>query len=204
MVVSDEKLDLDGEASPECDLKKLSDDKDHSVRQMSLTRGSVVFAPTVDTAITTPFGTVEVDSKSVVLIMSHDRGLSVYNLDDNHRSAVRVTSGNSRMTLAPGKHACITPASVKGFEEINPAQLFGYRKMNEHQIGDHLKVYSSEFSVAHAMRTVLPLKQLVSTSNPKAKAIADHMIKTTVILMQMQGGGGYQQLVRPSALAWRQ
>ena len=74
--------------------------------------------------------------------------------------------------------------------------------MNERQIGNGLKVYTSEYSVAHAMRTVLPLKHLVASGNPKAKKVADHLLKTTAIMLQLQGGGGYQQLTRPASLAW--
>src|SRR5262249_31399908 len=134
-----------------------------SGRLMTLKRGTVLFAPSVDTTITTPFGKIKIDARSLVLVMSFANGVAVYDLDDLHGGAVQITAARSTLSLTPGRHAVITSDSVKAFEEVNPAQLIGYRNITSHHLGAGIKAFAAEFSVPSAISAVQPLKQLMKS-----------------------------------------
>lgn len=173
-----------------------------STRKMSLKKGSVLLAPVVNSSTETPFGKIDVDAGALVLIMPFENGVAVFNVDDTHKNAVRVTVGGKQIALAPGSQACVTNRSVKRFEEINPAQLFGYGQLNEVQLDRELKAFTSEFSVVQAVKTVLPLKKLVVSQNPKAKKLVRHLLKTSAILHTLKGSQTeYRQFYRPATVA---
>jgi mucin-19 len=169
-------------------------------KSMNLRRGSVVFAPSCDTVVTTPFGTVRIDAKSVVLLISFRQGLTILDLDDAHGKAVVVNAGHREVVLNPGMHVSITSDSVGGFEKINPAQLIGHRNMKERVLGDGLKAIVSEFSVLQAVQTVTSLKQLVNSTHPHAQKLASHLLKTAAILSQLNNAT-YEQVLRPGSTA---
>jgi len=174
-----------------------------SGRLMTLKRGTVLFVPSVDTMITTPFGKIKIDAKSLVLVMSFANGVAVYDLDDLHAGAVRITAAGSTLSLSPGRHAVITPDSVKAFEQVNPAQLIGYRNITSHRLGAGIKAFTAEFSVPCAVSAVLPLKQLMNCTHPNARRVTGHMLKTAAVVMQMNSASGtYQQVFRPQTTAW--
>ncbi|MBC7999866.1 MAG: hypothetical protein IAF58_18065, partial [Leptolyngbya sp.] len=49
---------------------------------------------------------------------------------------------------------------------------------------------------------IAPLKAMVKSNHPEAKKIADRMMKTTAIILQIGGGAGqYQHYFRPRMTA---
>jgi mucin-19 len=170
----------------------------HSV---NLNRGSVIFAPSRDTLVNTPFGKVKIDARSVVLMMVFRDGLAVFDVDDVHGKAVVVKAGDQELTLNPGMHATITRESVDSFEQVNPAQLIGYRHLHAQPIGQGLKAFVSEFSVMQATNAVTPLKQIINSNRDSARRTANHMLKTAAILQQLNGGN-FEQVMRPSLAAY--
>jgi hypothetical protein len=170
---------------------------------INLKRGSVLFAPSQNALVNTPFGSVKIDARSVVFIMSFRHGLAVFDLDDSHGKAVVVKAGNQELILRPGMHTSITRDSIDSFDEVNPAQLIGHRNLNNRSIGQGLKAFVSEFSVAQAVHAVTPLKQVVNSNNPHARRMVRHMLKTAAILQQVNGGN-YEQVIRPGITAYQQ
>ena len=169
---------------------------------ITMKKGSLVFAPTVDSTIKTPYGTVKVDAGSLVLILSFSNGLAVYDLDDSHHNAVSVLTPGQEFKLFPGMNLVVTSNEVKSFEQINPAQLFAYRNITAHELAGGMKAFSTEFFVPSAIQAVLPLKQLLSSNQANAKRLIDHLLKTTAATMQVKSNGAqFQQKPRPVATA---
>jgi hypothetical protein len=169
---------------------------------VTLKNGSVVFAPSRDTVVNTPFGTVKIAAKSLVLVMAFQHGLGVFDMHDVHSRAVVVSAGDKELTLSPGMQAVITHDSVRSFEQINPAQLFGYSGLRDRNLGYGLKAFISEFSVTQAISAVTPLKQLVNSEHPQAQKHAKHLLKTAAILNQMHSGT-YEQIARTQLTAYQ-
>ncbi len=171
-------------------------------KAVMLRRGSVVFAPTVDTLVHTAHGTISIAAKSLVLVIAYSRGVAVYDLDDKRQAAVKFVSNGKTIVLAPGRSLVLTGDSAKTFEEINPAQRFAYRAVKSYDMGDGRKVYTADFSAMSAAQAVLPLRQLMRSSHPRAQRVTKNMLKTTAILSQMQASAGpYQLFLRPDLSA---
>jgi hypothetical protein len=168
---------------------------------INLKRGSVVFAPTRDTVVETPFGVVKIGAKSAVLLMSFCHGLAIFDLHDAKLRSVVVKAGDRELVLSPGMHAVITNESVARFEQVNPAQIIGHRHMRERAMGQGLKAFVSEFSVMQAMNAVAPLKQVVNSKHNAAQKLSSQMLKNAAILMQMNAGA-YEQVTRPATTAF--
>jgi hypothetical protein len=89
------------------------------------------------------------------------------------------------------------------FADVNPVQMIAYRNIREHEERHGLKIFTSEFSVPHALSVVQPLKQMIKSDNPHSRKVSTRLFKTMAILMAMSGSNGnYQQMIRPRATAY--
>ncbi|HEY9792028.1 MAG TPA: hypothetical protein V6D22_16595, partial [Candidatus Obscuribacterales bacterium] len=172
----------------------------------TLNRGSVVFAPTSNILVRTPYGDVNVAANSVVVVMVYPGGVSTFDVDDTHADAVTVKSGNDKLSLRPGLSITITGSGVKSFGDVNPAQLVMYRDIEQVNVGAGTKAFVAEFAPWSVIHAVMPLSQMVNSKQADARRIADHMLKTTAIVLQTRANKGskYQQVMRPSVAAWNQ
>jgi len=161
----------------------------------------MVVAPDQDTVLETPFGTVEVAAKSVALIMALPSCTAVYNLDDSRKNAVVVTIGKSRVVLVPGRHAMVTSHLVESFEMVNPAEAFDYRNMASKKVDGDLQASTSEFSMTNAIANIKQLRAMCNSDHPKAKKVANHLLKTAAIMSTISGADGYQQYQHPRMTA---
>ncbi|MBX9670720.1 MAG: hypothetical protein K2X93_24175 [Candidatus Obscuribacterales bacterium] len=153
--------------------------------KVSVKNGQVLFVPFQDTVVETQHGTVNIDANSTVLVSVHGDKLAVYNLDDNHKGAVSVTAKGSKMTLAPGSH--LTVATDNGdFGQINSIESISHRNVGSHDL-QGARVHTSEFSVASAIMSVKPLQAVMTSNHPQAKKTASKLIKTTAVLMHLNG-----------------
>jgi hypothetical protein len=174
-------------------------------KEVTLRRGTIVVAPSSDTVVKTPVGQIKIGAKSLALVMAFADGLAVYDLDDVKKGAIEITAAGTSMTLSPGQHLFIARDSVKNFEDVNPAQMIGYRGITRRDIGSGFRVFSAEFAVPHAVHAVAPLKALMQSNHPQNKKVASHLLKTTAAIMQLRGNSGaYQQVFRPRKTAWMQ
>ncbi|PZM79026.1 MAG: hypothetical protein DKT66_21300 [Candidatus Melainabacteria bacterium] len=170
--------------------------------QVKLTDGSILFAPLHDTQVQTPKGAVRVAANAIALISVSEAGLSVFDLDDQHKGSVSVESNGHNVVLSPGRHVMITPHHKAEFAQLNPIETIAHRALSSNVKNGH-RAHMSEFSVLSAIDSVKPLKALACSSHPNARKIAGRMMKTTAILMQLGGSSGeqYQHYFRPRMTA---
>jgi len=168
---------------------------------VELRDGTVLFAPLVNTTVKTPFGNVDIDAKSIVLLIASKHGIAVYNLDDQHRDAVRVHAGGRTLTLSPSNQAVITSKQNTAFEQVNPLETMAYRRVTDFEIGANLRAFNSEFSMLSAISTIKPLKSIVSSKHPEARRISAHLLKTAAAMVQLKAGLESYQKVPHSRLS---
>lgn len=173
----------------------------HSDRVV-IKKGNVLFVPFKATTVETPSGIVRIDAKSVVLVSSSDAGLAVYDLEDQHKGSVIVESNGHSVVLSPGRHVMVTKHHTAEFAQINAVETIAHRNVQSSVKNGH-RAHTSEFSVLTAMDTVKPLKAMVGSKNAHAKQIADRMMKTAAIILQIGGmsGGQYQHYFKPRMTA---
>jgi hypothetical protein len=156
---------------------------------------AVLIASTKDEVVSTPFGRISVAKNSVVLIIGNTDGISIYDIHDGRKGAVKIVAGKSELRLAPGRHVSVSRNSVERFESINPAFLIGHRNLLSHGIGNNLKAFSSEFSQASAISAVAPLHELLAKPNARTKSIAEAMLKTIAVSLHLQGNASFEQKI---------
>ena len=167
----------------------------------TLERGVTLLSPESDKVVQTSFGSVSVAAHAVVMIMSFDGGVAVYNLHDDKRGAVAINTAGQTIKVGPGRSAVLTNRNIRCFEEINPAQTVAYRSLTALELLDGTKAFQSEFNIVSLLQAIGPLRQFVSTSAPANQKATKSMLKTAAILMQYGGARPYQPMTAPQLTA---
>ncbi|MBS2007962.1 MAG: hypothetical protein JST01_13030 [Cyanobacteria bacterium SZAS TMP-1] len=166
-----------------------------------LESGAKLLAPDTQTRLNTPHGTVDIAAGAVVLIVSTDDYLSVFDLHDSHRQAVTVTSAGRRITLVPGRNIVFTDSN-RTFGEINPAQFVGYRKVRHSSINESRKLIESEFEIMSLVRGLKPLQAMLTSDSARTRRTMCSMIKTAAILMNVsQSNEPFRLITAPQITA---
>ncbi len=166
-----------------------------------LRAGPMLLAPDLDTTVHIGIGTVDVAANAVVLIVVFDGGVAVYNLHDSKHDSVVIRSTNHVLSIAPGRNAVMTNRSVRYFEEVNPANFVGYRRMVSQESGDGMKIFRSEFSVPSMMQGLAPLRQVLQSNDQQNQKLTRSVLKTTAILMSLGDATGYKHMIDPRLAA---
>ena len=95
----------------------------------------------------------------------------------------------------------VTKHHTAEFAQINAVETIAHRNVQITVKNGH-RAHTSEVSVLTAMDTVKPLKALAMSKHANAKHIADRMLKTTAIILQIGGASGqYQHYFKPRMTA---
>jgi len=172
------------------------------VKMANLSRGSVLFAPSINTLVKTPFGMISIAAKSIVLVMCYSGGIAIFDLHDTHADDVKIQIGFDKISLAPGRAAVMSQLPVASLEQCNPAQALPYRHIQRSEVGEKITAFTSEFSLMHACQAVQPVKQLILSSKPKARRISSSLLKTAGILGELSAGHEqFKILAKPAVVA---
>lgn len=161
---------------------------DSSLEVAKLRKGTIVMAPSKHTRLETPMGTVEVAKGSVALVVLDDTRLGVYDLHDARKGSVRITSGSKATTLSPGRCTVLTNQVQNSFDHINPMESIGYRSVASLNHGNGIKGFYAEFSTTHAMGSVKPLMEILTSKHVGAKRMGSRLMKTSAVLMHLGSG----------------
>ena len=77
----------------------------------------------------------------------------------------------------------------------------GYRSIQSVKEVNYVS-YTSDFSIPSAIIAIKPLKAMFASRNRKVKAIAQQLLKTSVVVTQSTSGSGvYEQVTKPKLTA---
>ncbi len=143
-----------------------------------------------------------VASGAVALVLSFEKGLAVYDLHDSHKGAVVVGEGNHRTALVPGRTAILTDTCISAFEDVNQAQLVGYRRLSSHSFDGATKVFQADFEIMSVVRGLKPLAAMVASDRASSRKASANLLKTAAILMQLaQSREAYRTYVAAEKMA---
>ncbi len=165
-----------------------------AVRQLE--QGPLLLAPEENTTVQTRYGAVDVAARAVALIIAFKGGVAVYNLHDYKHDSVVIRSAGHRIALAPGRNAVVTKQSVRYFEEANPADFVGYRKLSAKSFDDGVKVLQSEFNILSLMQGIAPVKAMMLSPTPEHKKACASILKTAAILQTIGDGTPFELMPR--------
>ncbi len=176
--------------------------RNEGVRAIKVKDACALIAPQFDSVVETKFGRVNIDAGALVLLIQNANGLAIYDLDDAHGKSVSLTQNGQTLHLYPGLGVLLSNSSRATFEESNAAQAFCYRDIKSHAFGAGLKVFSAEFSIPSAIRSVAPLKQLFASKQQSAKRVSSHLLKTVAASQQTRKGDRFQPALKNTKTAF--
>lgn len=148
----------------------------------TLNRGNVVFAPTRNIVVSAKEGNVHISAGSIVLVMETGADTAVLNLHDTRAGAVTIVAGRKLLTVPMGNQVVLTRRQNADFDKVNPGTRIGYRNILENDIGDGLKAYSAEFSIASALASIKPLREILTADNLQERAAGRQLVKNAASL----------------------
>ena len=146
---------------------------------------------------------VKLKRGAIVLAIANGNVVSVYNLHDNAASSVVIKANdNKSITLTPGHQATLAQINqVLDFAYVNQVSKIGYRSIQSVKEVNYVS-YTSDFSIPSAIIAIKPLKAMFASRNRKVKAIAQQLLKTSVVVTQSTSGSGvYEQVTKPKLTA---
>ena len=78
------------------------------------------------------------------------------------------------------------------FATLNPNNALGYRNVKSSDVGNGIKAYICDFSIAHGLTNVPAMHSLLGSNDPTQKKIARQMLKNAAILADLTGYPEYQ------------
>ncbi|MBS1998465.1 MAG: hypothetical protein JSS86_19205, partial [Cyanobacteria bacterium SZAS LIN-2] len=172
--------------------------------EASINSGSTLYTPDRDIVVKTTFGDVKIAAHSMALVMAFNHGIAVYDLDDTHHQSVVVEVGGRKIALAPGKHLLVTGNQYESFEEINPSAVIPYKGVTKTAINDSLAAFSADFHLPAAVYTIVPLRNMLASTDAGHKSRTSHLLKTAAIMLQLGNyASGYRTYTRPRLTAMR-
>ncbi|MBX9670778.1 MAG: hypothetical protein K2X93_24470 [Candidatus Obscuribacterales bacterium] len=174
----------------------------NGVQHRTLERGPLLLAPQTDVVVDTPHGSIAVAAKSLVLMISSEDSLAVYNMHDVHKNAVTVTHDGNSINVAPGTTALLDKSS-KTFEELNPAQFVRYRQPACKAVNKATKLYRAEFELFSMLQGLPAFKELLASEDAETRKTMRGVLKTAAILMQLGAGKeNYKFFIKPAVTAY--
>ncbi len=144
--------------------------------------------------------TCDIASGSAVLIVSKNGTISIYDVHDRHKGAVKLNVKGNQFLLNPGRHLTIAPLDSGEFSDVNLVHAIPHRSVSDAQLLDR-KIYHSEFSIVSAINSIKPLKQLMASNRSEERRKSKAIAKTVAIKMIIDGNSPYKPQVKPTLAA---
>jgi hypothetical protein len=101
-----------------------------------------------------------------------------------------VIAGNQNLSLAPGRALVVADSDVQSFEQINPTQWVGYRRVTSKAINSQTKLFQCEFDLTTMVRGLGEFKQMLASHDSQKRKVAESVLKNAALLMQISMGTG--------------
>ena len=113
---------------------------------------------------------------------------AIYDLHDTlHTGSIKAIVNQKELTLAPGKELLLTRNNNADFSELNPGNSLGYRNVGSTDLGNGIKAYVCDFSIAHGVTNVRVIHNLLLSQESAHKKAAHQMLKNAAILADLTG-----------------
>lgn len=153
---------------------------------LKIDKGWVLLTPTSDMTIQTVEGTIQVPANSVVYVIETGDDTSVYDLHENQSGGVNVVSGNRRITMTPGMQLILSKVQTNDVENVSKnCRCVGYRHVQSDDVGNKIRAFRMDFSIPSALNSVVPLRQMVLSKDPRDQKLTAQVVKNAASLMQI-------------------
>jgi hypothetical protein len=151
------------------------------------------YGPDGDSDVETKFGNLHVSGGSLVLAVTSEDSLSLYDLHDGRDKSVYITADNQKFSLVPGGHITIAHPRSKTFAAVNRLPFVAYQSADFQQIDDALICFHGTYDINSLIFRFAPFKTLLNSKDPKVRRVAENVVKTAVVINQYATYRNYQQ-----------
>jgi len=151
------------------------------------------YGPDDDTNLDTKFGAIHIAKGSLVLVITCDVSISVYDLHDGRPHAVSVESEGHQFVLSPTKHITLARPLCNNFAAANRLPFVIYTNTKSEQINDQILSYRGDFDIASLIMRYAPFKELIASKDQKTRRIAENVLKNAAIMSQMTSISRYNR-----------
>ena len=130
---------------------------------------------------------------ALVFVDNRDAYETVCNLDCRASKDVMVDLASGTSIRLPIGYALVLHKKGQTAIHPGPARLLSYRCWSEKKSTGNIDFMGAEFSLASAMYVIEPLRQMVSSSNPRERSKARSILKSAMILSQIAPGISYHK-----------
>lgn len=170
----------------------------------TLSESCAVYVPVNNVEVKTSHANIAIAAGSVVLVVSGSNGVSVYDLHDSKKEAVKVSFHNQTIALSPGRHATVCANEKRSYADANLAEAILHRSVVSERTTHGGSLFTSEFAVNSAIDCVPALRALLSSQHPACAKIAAKLNKTQAIILYLsQSQEEFQQHVKSQITAMR-
>lgn len=149
----------------------------------NLDRGSAIFTPENGPIVVgTHEGDVHIEQGSAVHVYETGADVCIMDLDDRRKGAVRVVAGGKLITLQPGKQLVLSRVMQADYDKVNPVPSIATRHTKKIELENGIVAFVSDFSILSALIKVVPLKQMVNSTDPKQRELAHALLKNAVLI----------------------
>jgi hypothetical protein len=160
-----------------------------------LQQGDRLFAPVVDSTITTPYGELTIKAGSLVFVTTAGATTAIYNLCDQSKGAVTLELSSGTIVIPPGRAIILSTDRSIDLNRSNPISSIALRNVQPSTTGG-ARTITAEFSVASALSQVGSLSALLKSKDPQHKRLARQLLKTAAILSVVNKNGAFYRPIR--------
>lgn len=157
-----------------------------AAESVNLKEGTALIVADRDMEVAVNVGKLKVAEGSVVLVSTTPTGTSVFDFHDPGKNSVMLTVAGRSLAISPGRHLHATSQKTSDFASVNSLPHIPHRRLTCNTT-DGGTVFVSEFSTLSAMEAVEPLKKVLTLKHPEARKLANQMLKTSAVLLQLGG-----------------
>ncbi len=155
---------------------------------LDLLKGHVLLMPTSDITVQTREGLVSIPKGAIAWIMETGSDVAVYDLHDSLQTgAIKVTVKGKKLNLSPGTQVLLSRNGTASFDTLNPGNAIAYRNVKVTDLGEGIKAYVCDFSIAHGLTNVPVIRNLLKSNDPAQRRAAMKLIKNATILADLTG-----------------
>jgi hypothetical protein len=148
-------------------------------------------SPESETELSIKFGTLHLMPGCLVLLVSAEDTVSIYDLHDGKDRDVFVEAEGHKLALTPGKQVTLARSQYPDLAAANKLPYVAYSSTEKQQINEDVVCFKGNYDVYSLIFRYPPFKELLASKDPKMRKTAEKVLKTAVIMNQMVANARY-------------
>ena len=153
---------------------------------IDLEQGNILLSPKDDIVVGTSFGSIYVGAGATVFIMASNDDVVIYDLLQTKQNQVIVVVGQHKLMMKPGGMLALACQNTNTFEilerDFKRVAYHSLKVLDVDLSHEKLTAFVAKFSIASALVTIQPLKQLIASDDKQDKLILERLVRGAVLL----------------------